>query len=514
MAVVQISRIQARRGLQQDLPALASAELGWSVDQRRLFIGNGTLIEGAPTEGITELLTQYSDVSAVLGTYNFKGNSGGYTAQTGSNLLNPTIRSYQDKLDETVSVKDFGAKGDGVTDDTVAINRAIAQIYKSSLNATHPEVRRTIFFPAGTYLISGAQILIPPYARLIGDGVSSTIIKQTDGAQDSVIAFTDHLFQTGAFLGQNSATLPTDISIEHMTFQNTSDRDVCIVDSVTNSNFVAVGFKGPLSSPTTAGSVYTGVRVMSFATTTSNVNFSQCKFTNTRYALVSDEAGKNIRLSECYIDQVYKGIKLGQNSSTGFPLSYRIINTLFDGVANLGIDCYSGVFGVISQGNSFNDVGNNFTNGVTEATLVISFAGSGNYSLGDAFGTKTPQRRVGPSGTRATHLEANMGLALGSTVIGVGGNIALTDNQSIAANTGVVLLSTCTVNYNVTRGAAYRIGTLQYVTDGSAAYFVDNYTSTDTDSGVTFTIVSNAINYTTTSTGSPATFRYNLNYFN
>jgi hypothetical protein len=31
MAVVQISRIQHRRGLQQDLPNLSSAELGWSV---------------------------------------------------------------------------------------------------------------------------------------------------------------------------------------------------------------------------------------------------------------------------------------------------------------------------------------------------------------------------------------------------------------------------------------------------------------------------------------------------
>jgi hypothetical protein len=42
MAIVQISRIQHRRGLQQDLPQLASGELGWSIDERRLYIGNGT----------------------------------------------------------------------------------------------------------------------------------------------------------------------------------------------------------------------------------------------------------------------------------------------------------------------------------------------------------------------------------------------------------------------------------------------------------------------------------------
>jgi hypothetical protein len=60
MAVIQISRIQHRRGLEADLPNLASAELGWSVDTRKLYIGNGTIEEGAPSLGKTEILTQYS----------------------------------------------------------------------------------------------------------------------------------------------------------------------------------------------------------------------------------------------------------------------------------------------------------------------------------------------------------------------------------------------------------------------------------------------------------------------
>ena len=60
MAVIQISRIQHRRGLESDLPNLASAELGWSVDTRKLYIGNGTIEEGAPSLGRTEILTQYS----------------------------------------------------------------------------------------------------------------------------------------------------------------------------------------------------------------------------------------------------------------------------------------------------------------------------------------------------------------------------------------------------------------------------------------------------------------------
>ena len=60
MAVIQISRIQHRRGLEADLPNLASAELGWSVDTRQLYIGNGTIEEGAPSLGKTKILTEYS----------------------------------------------------------------------------------------------------------------------------------------------------------------------------------------------------------------------------------------------------------------------------------------------------------------------------------------------------------------------------------------------------------------------------------------------------------------------
>ena len=63
MAIVQISQITNRKGLQENLPQLAGAELGWSIDSRRLYIGNGTLEEGAPEIGNTEILTEFSELT-------------------------------------------------------------------------------------------------------------------------------------------------------------------------------------------------------------------------------------------------------------------------------------------------------------------------------------------------------------------------------------------------------------------------------------------------------------------
>ena len=60
MAVIQVSQIQVRSGYQEDLPSLATGEFGWCVDTQRLFIGKGTLAEGAPVTGVTEVLTEYS----------------------------------------------------------------------------------------------------------------------------------------------------------------------------------------------------------------------------------------------------------------------------------------------------------------------------------------------------------------------------------------------------------------------------------------------------------------------
>ncbi|EGO54163.1 hypothetical protein NEUTE1DRAFT_87296 [Neurospora tetrasperma FGSC 2508] len=77
------------------------------------------------------------------------------------------------------NVKDYGAKGDGVTDDTIAINAAITAGNPCNQGCTSTTTTpAVVYFPAGTYLISGS--IKPAYfTQLIGDASSPPTLKAT-----------------------------------------------------------------------------------------------------------------------------------------------------------------------------------------------------------------------------------------------------------------------------------------------------------------------------------------------
>ena len=174
MAIVQISRIQHRRGLKESLPQLAAGEIGFAVDTQELFIGNGTTAEGAPEVGNTKIITEDDNLLTTVNTYTFKGNT---TAAVVTGASGDIQRTLQQKLDDRASVKDFGAVGDGVTDDTAAINRAIKNLM--TVETTGKE-KRSLYFPGGEYKISGTSIKIYPHTTIIGDGHTATKIKTSD----------------------------------------------------------------------------------------------------------------------------------------------------------------------------------------------------------------------------------------------------------------------------------------------------------------------------------------------
>lgn len=86
--------------------------------------------------------------------------------------------NVQTKLRETVSVKDFGAVGDGVTDDTAAIQAGIDAINAAGGGA--------LYFPAGIYRIS-ANLWARNKVSMVGDK-GATEIRLDQGVNTQILA--------------------------------------------------------------------------------------------------------------------------------------------------------------------------------------------------------------------------------------------------------------------------------------------------------------------------------------
>jgi hypothetical protein len=129
--------------------------------------GTTFTMTSAPPSG-SVILVRYAEVLA-----DSNGDSANvrYTP-AGTGAVDTTVQA---KLRETVSVRDFGAVGDGVTDDTNAILAAIAAM---------PSSGGALFFPAATYIVNSDNVNGLKFngkSNFVVEGYGATI-KVEDGA--------------------------------------------------------------------------------------------------------------------------------------------------------------------------------------------------------------------------------------------------------------------------------------------------------------------------------------------
>lgn len=550
MAIVQISRIQQRRGLQQDLPQLAGGEFGWSVDERRLFIGNGSLIDGAypgTAGGHTEVLTEYSDILNIAELYTFKGLSAGFTVQTGPDIAHPVRRTLQDKLDEVVSVKDFGAVGDGVTDDTEAIQRALDRAYSTNQIVLQTNWHRTIYFPAGVYVITDT-IYIPPFSKLQGEGKRTTIIE--GNFSGPLARFKDSFNQTGYNFGRPDLddNYP-DISEFHfgdLSFIHKSptyDQSCLQIDGCWTATFTRCMFRGMAGLDEDNYTIYstdrgTGVagvclNNISEQQAIRNIIFSQCDFVDHNYAIECNGLVIGLDVNACYFNRLYYGVVLGKDSSNPdyagyYPYGFSVYDNYFRYSAAEAIYGASGVNNILSQGNLFtatglgdwesdspidNPDGYAYTPGIT-------FNDNNNYSIADSFDRGPNDYALYPNietnGYRCYLVAQDRGIVDGTSTLGTG-YIAELDSTGTMNTAGLVYYprsgyTNAVVNYTATDSTNQRTGSLRISgIDGSFVYD-EEYTETG-DIGLVLQVNSSTgdVEYTATA---PITFNYSLNYFN
>lgn len=111
------------------------------------------------TGTVTGIFYSFGVVTIVTGTVNTISNLASLGTSTGSTFVGTTTggtgsvtRTTAAKLNDIISVKDFGAIGNGVADDYASINAAITYATANS---------KSIFFPDGNYKINTGLIISP-----------------------------------------------------------------------------------------------------------------------------------------------------------------------------------------------------------------------------------------------------------------------------------------------------------------------------------------------------------------
>lgn len=131
-------------------------------------VGNGTQAGIFTNLGLQADLGMGVPGQAIFTTVNWASNAGLRTTKANAHLL--------------INVKDYGAAGDGGTNDTASINAAIAAMTNYS----------TLYFPAGDYFVTPGGIT--EFASLnhitvMGDGHSSVLTNNATGAPGNYLVF-------------------------------------------------------------------------------------------------------------------------------------------------------------------------------------------------------------------------------------------------------------------------------------------------------------------------------------
>lgn len=524
MAIVQISQITNRKGLAENLPQLAGAEFGWSIDTRQLWIGNGTLQEGAPVIGNTEILTEFSDIFALLSTYTYKGDAAGYTVQTGPTTSTPVTQSLQSWLDQFATVKDFGAVGDGLTDDTDAINRALFQLYCRDNNT---QVRRSLFFPAGTYRVTGT-IYIPAYAMLYGEGVNSSVI-QLQSLDDSTNKPVAQTVQSLVLNMDGVSYDPVDGATQNITVMNlgfnnlNEEQDVFLFQDAANCTFKNVGFYGPLTqAQITDRQDYWDSAAVAFVNTAGqtcqNIVLDTSAFSGTVWGVTSDDEINAVTISNSSFDTHYQGVTLGTGTTiNGGPNGVRILSNSFDNIYAEGI-IFDDVSLNASAQNIFYDVGNYFQGVASPQTPIISIFNNDNLSISDLFlrsdSEATTYPRIDLNGSRSIGITNGKQLEMGTLTVESGLQMTLIDNTGSPTVIASRNRPAFKFEYTITRGSNTRTGSI-VVTNSATPVWIDDYVETAV-LGITLTVSESSgvvsINYTSTNAGQNATIYYSISY--
>jgi hypothetical protein len=286
-------------------------------------------------------------------------------------------QNVKTKLEQYVSVKDFGAVGDGVTNDTVAIQAAI-DAFPNGV---------TVYFPRGTYRVT-AQIVVNTKIALLGDGIASengtgstfrgaSCILRDFAGSDATVAMNGDVSSIdgldidgdGNGTGDQVQVWGSRVQIGKLSTRNSGNDGVRIGKtnagaSDTNSNFWGIEYL------ITCGNAANGIRIDDTNTSTTLSYPLGLANANAGYAVLIDartNGGDGVQLGNCN-DNVF--VNVGSQDNTGIGIHFKTDGT------NSGPRCNT-ILGNDSEANVGNDIQ------IDAATLPVSGPGLYNKIYGN-----------------------------------------------------------------------------------------------------------------------------------
>ena len=247
----------------------------------------------------------------------------------------PVERPLQQVLDDQVSVKSFGAIGDGEIDDSDAIYNGVLSLNKAG---DAPQYFRTLSFPAGTYKVQ-KTIPLPKGTHLKGEGYGRTILKE-DNFGSSLFMTMDSNFITPSlsdYYGKGSE-LPVNITVEDLTIDVSESGAGAAVtlgpcETVVFRN---VEFKG------SEGTVSVRIEPTTNAIDFKYIVFDNCKFVNGSTGIYVNGNVDHLIVKNCYFES-FTGTVI--NASLGTSV---LTHSLVDG--NVFTKCVSSIDPLIMLG--------------------------------------------------------------------------------------------------------------------------------------------------------------------
>jgi hypothetical protein len=458
MAVIEIAKIQVRRGQEQQtgVPPLAGGEFAWAADTENLYIGLKRE-DGGARDANVRILTENDlrNIFSVSGS-TLISSSSSYIYRSGTNITaystgsviytdgsdgKEKVRRLQDKLDDLVSLRDFGVLGDGgVNMQDEIIQMAVNHLYATSEsydfsfeNGANPPAK-ILHIPTGEYSVGGT-IYLPKGAHLVGEGIDKTILvlKSTgehvfqtfDASQGFSGGDNDQRPPIGIFTITDTSKvtdigIPSNIHIENMTirFETTEDTtltgalSLISLDCAENAVIRRVKFEGNFDEDRIADINYAAVDLRGYnpndslypMQTTANVLFEDCEFLGLYAGITSNYDVRNVTVRNCFFHQLLNGVALNKpknpNAVVG-PRFVRIENNRFVDIMEDAF--YVGENGSTTStyhtsiGNQYINVGNQgqredfdplidvLPEAFSTGTSVITFLTKGNTSINDYF---------------------------------------------------------------------------------------------------------------------------------